>query len=289
MKKLDRETRKQVLSFQKSEITEHIIYKKLSERIKDPENSRVLGEISSEELEHYNFWRDFTDEDVKPDKKKIWFYLFISRLFGITFSIKLMEKGEVGAGAAYESISKVIPEALDIAKEEDEHERELMDMIDEERLRYMGSVVLGLNDALVELTGALSGFTLALRDTDLIAVVGLVTGISASLSMAASEYLATKTDEEEKHPVKASLYTGFAYIVTVIILIVPFFIFGNPFISLAVTITSAVVVIMVFNYYISVAKDLDFKRRFFEMAAISLGVSAISFFIGHLVRIIFKI
>lgn len=288
MKTLDEKTRKLVLSFQKSEITEHIIYRKLSERIKNPENSRVLGEISSEELEHYNFWRKYTGEDVKPDKKKIWFYLFISRFFGLTFSIKLMELNEVGAGAAYENIAKVIPEALDIAVEEDEHERELMDMIDEERLRYVGSIVLGLNDALVELTGALSGFTLALRDTDLIAVVGLVTGISASLSMAASEYLATKTEEDEKHPVKASLYTGTAYIITVFVLILPFFFFQNPFISLSVTITSAVIVIMIFTYYISVAKDLPFKRRFFEMAAISLGVSAISFFIGHLVRIVFK-
>ncbi len=289
MKTLDEKTRKTVLSFQKSEITEHIIYKLLSERTKDRKNSEVLKTISAEELEHYNRWKKFTSEDVRPDRKKIWFYLFVSRVFGLTFGIKLMEKGETSAEKTYREIAVVIPEAKDIAEEEDEHERELMSMIDEERLRYMGSVVLGLNDALVELTGALSGFTLALQDTKLIAVVGLVTGISASLSMAASEYLATKTEEDEKHPIKASLYTGAAYIVTVFVLILPFFFFSNPFISLSITITSAVIIIMFFNYYISVAKDLPFRRRFLEMAAISLGVSAISFFIGHIVRIIFKL
>ncbi|MBN1572735.1 MAG: VIT1/CCC1 transporter family protein [Deltaproteobacteria bacterium] len=289
MKTLDEKTRKLILSFQRNEITEHIIYKILSERTKDRNNSEVLKNISAEELEHYNFWRKYTGEDVGPDRKKIWFYIFVSRVFGLTFGIKLMEKGETSAETAYGEIAREIPEARDIADQEDAHERELMSMIDEERLRYVGSVVLGLNDALVELTGALSGFTLALQDTKLIAVVGLVTGISASLSMAASEYLATKTEEDEKHPLKASLYTGAAYIATVFILILPFFFFGNPFVSLAVTITSAVIIIMFFNYYISVAKDLPFRRRFLEMAAISLGVSAISFFIGHLVRIIFKL
>jgi len=43
----------------------------------------------------------------------------------------------------------------------------------------------------------------------------------------------------------------------------------------------AILIILVFNFYISVAKDLPFKQRFFEMAGISLGVAVISFIIGH--------
>jgi len=45
------------------------------------------------------------------------------------------------------------------------------------------------------------------------------------------------------------------------------------------------IIILVFNFYISVAKDLPFKQRFFEMAGISLGVAVISFIIGHFVRL----
>jgi len=82
----------------------------------------------------------------------------ISKLFGITFGIKLMERGEEKAQITYEKISKTIPDAKDIVEDEDEHERQLLDLIDGERLRYAGSMVLGLNDALVELTGALAGF-----------------------------------------------------------------------------------------------------------------------------------
>ena len=95
-----------------------------------------------------------------------------------------MEKVEGKAQAIYEEISRYIPAAIDIEKDEKEHERKLIDLIDEERLRYIGSMVLCLNDALVELTGALAGFTLAFRNTHLIAMAGFITGIAASLSMA---------------------------------------------------------------------------------------------------------
>ncbi|MFO7611507.1 MAG: VIT1/CCC1 transporter family protein, partial [Clostridia bacterium] len=147
----------------------------------------------------------------------------------------------------------------------------------------MGSVVLGLNDALVELTGALAGFTFAFQNTRLIALTGLITGISASLSMAASEYLSTK-QEGGTNALKASIYTGIAYVLTVIFLIMPFLLITNPFISLAVTLFMAVLIIFFFNYYISVAKDHDFRKRFLEMAGISLGVAGISFLIGVLIK-----
>jgi VIT1/CCC1 family predicted Fe2+/Mn2+ transporter len=170
-----------------------------------------------------------------------------------------------------------------IIEDEERHEEELIAMIDEEKLNYIGSVVLGLNDALVELTGALAGYTFAFQNTRLIALTGLITGISASLSMAASEYLSTR-QEGGDDALKSALYTGSAYVFTVIFLILPFLLIQNPFISLVASLVVAVLIIFIFNYYISVAKDYDFKRRFGEMAAISLGVAGISFLIGVLVK-----
>ena len=123
-----------------------------------------------------------------------------------------MERVEEKAQAIYQEISKYVPAAIDIEKDEKEHERKPIDLIDEERLRYVRSMVLGLNDALVELTGALAGFTLAFRNTRLIAMAGFITGIAASLSMATSEYLSTKSEESSRDPLKASAYTGSAYV-----------------------------------------------------------------------------
>jgi len=158
-------------------------------------------------------------------------------------------------------------------------------MLDEERLRYAGSVVLGLNDALVELTGALAGLTLALQNVKLIALSGLITGIAASLSMAASEYLSTRSEDTGKHPVRAAVYTGIAYIITVTLLILPYLLFKNYYLDLAIALTTAVLIIAAFNYYISIAKGDSFRKRFLEMAGLSLSVALFSFIIGYFIRI----
>jgi len=149
--------------------------------------------------------------------------------------------------------------------------------------------VLGLNDALVELTGALAGLTLALQNARLIAMAGLITGIAASLSMAASEYLSTKTEGDGKNPRKAAIYTGFAYICTVLLLILPYLVIPNLYGSLAITLAIAVGIIFAFTYYLSVAKDQPLKKHFLEMAGLSLSVALFSFGIGYVIRLLFGI
>lgn len=281
---ISQELREQLLVYQKNEITEHHIYQRLARAIKSPENRRVLGKIADDELRHYRAWRSYTQQDVEPDKLKIWRYYLISRIFGFTFGVKLMEAGEEDAQDSYEQLPGTIPEAEAIIRDENEHENALIELLDEERLRYVGSIVLGLNDALVELTGALAGLTLALQDTKLIALTGSITGIAAALSMGASQYLSTKSEETVKNPVRASIYTGGAYVVTVLILILPYLILENFYVCLGCTLTAAVLIIAFFNYYISVAQDVPFKRRFLEMAGLSLGVTALSFLVGLLIR-----
>jgi len=147
-------------------------------------------------------------------------------------------------------------------------------------------VVLGLNDALVELTGSLAGLTLALQNTRLIALTGCITGIAAALSMAASEYLSTKTEAATQQPLKAAFYTGTTYVMTVILLIVPYLVLSNYYVSLACTLSTAVVIIALFNFYISVAIDQPFKKRFAEMAALSLGIAGLSFLLGLALRVV---
>jgi VIT1/CCC1 family predicted Fe2+/Mn2+ transporter len=137
----------------------------------------------------------------------------------------------------------LIDQVTAITKEENEHENALLGMLDEERLRYIGSVVLGLNDALVELTGALAGLTLALQNTRLIALTGSITGIAGALSIAASEYLSTKTEAATQQPLKAAFYTGITYVMTVVLLIVPYLVLNNYYLSLACTLTTVVLVI----------------------------------------------
>jgi len=280
--------KKKLLEFQREEITEYHFYMILSRRIRG-ENKNVLERIAKEEKKHYEILKRHTGEDVEPDKTKLLKYSILQRVFGLTFAIKLMEKGEKGAQEGYSLVSDKIPEIKKVIEEEEKHEKLLINLIDEEKLEYVGSMVLGLNDALVELTGTLAGLTLALRNTRLIGMAGLITGFAASLSMAASEFLSRKSEGGEKNPVKASIYTGVSYIITVILLILPYILFKNYLIALLCTILIGVLIVFVFTFFVSVVKELDFKKRFFEMAGISLSVSFISFLVGWMLRVFFNL
>jgi len=284
---MDSHIKKQLLFIQQDEITGFHIYSNLSKRVKNTDNANLLQRIANNEMEHYTALKKYTGLDAKPLRFKIGLFTLMSHTLGLTFSLKLMEKGERKSEVFYQAIRNEIPEAEAIMRQEDEHEHELLGLINEEGLKYMSSVVLGLNDALVELTGALAGFTFAIQNSKLIALLGLITGISATLSMAASQFLSQRQDESREEALKSSVYTGIAYLGTVVLLIFPFLLFHNPFWNLTFTMSIALLIILVFNFYISVAKDLPFGKRFAEMAAISLSVATLSFGIGWLVKTYF--
>lgn len=281
---IDEKTKKALLRFQQNEITESLVYTKLAAIEKNPANQEVLLRIASEEKGHYTVLKKYTNRDAYPNRWKVFKYYWLAHILGITFAIKLMEGEEESAQNDYAAY-RDYPELQQIARDEEEHETELIKLINEERLEYMGSVVLGLNDALVEFTGALAGFTLALSDSKLIALTGSITGIAAALSMASSEYLSTKSEGGEgKHPVKASIYTGIAYIFTVVALVAPFIFISNVLIALGVMLTAALLIIALFNYYYSVARSESFRKRFTEMAVLSFSVAALSFLIGFALK-----
>ncbi|KKR10270.1 MAG: hypothetical protein UT39_C0021G0012 [Candidatus Woesebacteria bacterium GW2011_GWA1_39_21] len=283
-KRVGQKIMSQIIKAQATEETEAVIYSKLARWTKEKKNRQILETISNEEKKHALYWKGHTHKEIRAKPFKIFFHTLVAKLLGLTFSVKLMEKGEESAQINYNEIAKEIPQAKEIKAEENAHELKLLGMLDEERLKYVGSMILGVNDALVELTGALAGFTLALQNTRLIAVIGLITGIAASLSMAASEYLSTKAESQDKDPLKASIYTGVMYLVTVILLVLPYYLFPNVYAALATTLLIAILIILFFTFYISVAQDLPFKKRFSEMAGISMGVSALTFGIGFLVK-----
>ncbi|WP_129594727.1 VIT1/CCC1 transporter family protein [Seramator thermalis] len=280
---MEEKIKRLAIEAQRTEITEHYIYYKLAQNCKDTDNAKILRKIGDQEKGHYNFWKAKTGIDVGPDKKRIWMTTFLVKILGLSFVLKQMEKREGTGSKLYDTLSEFYPETKLFSEEEKSHEQQVLSMLNEERLQYVGSMVLGLNDALVELTGSLAGFTLALGSTKIISLAGLVTGISAALSMAASDYLSSKAKGDVTAR-KSAVYTGVAYLITVILLILPFLLLTNKLQALAITIATVVLIIYLFNYYIATAKDLDFKSRFWEMTSISLGVAAFSFVIGFLLK-----
>jgi VIT1/CCC1 family predicted Fe2+/Mn2+ transporter len=280
-KELSPALRRRILKMQKAELDGSILYEYIARRQKLDGNAEALMEMSRSERSHYEMWKSYTGQELRPNYLKVALFKVVSRIFGDTFTIKFFERSEELGINDLKEVKEVIPEAGAVMAEEEEHERRLMAMVDEECLHYVGAMVLGLNDALVELTGAIAGLTFALANTKLVALSAIITGASATLSMAASNYLAERADGNSK-ALKSSAYTGIAYLVTVVLMVAPYLLLPDSLymVAFAVMLSVVILIILLFNYYISVAQDKPFLRRFGEMAAISLGVAAISFVIG---------
>lgn len=274
-----------IKKMQQSELTESVIYEEIAKFAKGDENKKVLMRLAKEEKAHYEIWKKYTGIEMKPEKLKVFWYKLMARILGFTFAVKLMENGEESSQDEYDLLAEEVPESVHIKQQEEEHEEALLEMLDEERLQYVGSMVLGLNDALVELTGSLAGFTFAMQNTRLVALSGLILGISATFSMASSEFLAARS-EGRSDAFKSCTYTGIAYLLTVVLLIAPYLIFGNAQYILALVSMLVIVILIIagFTYYTSVAQNQPFKSRFLEMSTISISVAVISFVVGILAK-----
>ena len=274
-----------IRKMQQNELTESVIYEKIAAFAKGEENRQTLLRLSREERAHYEIWKKYSGIEMKPQSGKVLKYTMLARILGFTFTVKLMEKGEENAQEEYALLAEAVPESIQIRAQEEEHEQSLLGMLDEERLQYVGSMVLGLNDALVELTGSLAGFAFALQNNRLIALSGLIVGISATFSMASSEFLAARS-EGRSDALKSCSYTGIAYLITVVLLIAPYLLFGAAqyIPALICMLVMVVLIIAGFTYYTSIAQDQPFKNRFLEMALISIGVAVVSFVVCILAK-----
>ena len=284
-KQISKELMKLVKKAQMDEAKGSILYAYMAKREKNEENKKLLEQMSKDEAKHEAVWANITKKNLKPSKMSIIWFKFLTVVMGFTFVVKTMQKKENFAQNGYEKMKEELPEAAQILDDERRHEKELYNMLDEERLHYIGAMVLGLNDALVELTGAIAGVTFALANTRLVALTGIITGVSATFSMAASNYLAERADNNPK-AIKSSIYTGMAYLITVALLVLPYLLFPtNMYVAaFAIMIATVILIIMFFNYYISVAKEEPFLKNFVTMAGISLTVAIISYVIGILAK-----
>ncbi len=274
-----------LLKQQKEEINQVFIYKKLSEIAKDDSQKEKLLFISKKEQSHYDILKNITQKDLKHSKSSVIFASFIYKVFGMSFSLRRLERKECKSAEIYKGLSGIYPELSHIVEDEKENEKILADLVRNKRLDYASSVVLGMSDALVELVGAMTGFSLAFSDKNSVAIAGLVLGFSASLSMASSEFLASKEeDDDNRSPLKAGLYTGLSYFFTVVLLVSPFFIFETLKSALSAMFCMAVLVIFAYTAYTSVVKQQNFRKKFFTMFFISVSVMIISFLFSYALK-----
>lgn len=286
----------------KDELFDHLLYRRLSRAERDGQNRKLLNALSEQEREHFEFWLDAAGapaQQVRVSALRLALSVLLGKVLGVAFTIRRLERGERDTIAKYEAILEhgMLDEARaarlrGIIDEELEHEHEMEERLGDERVAYLGAAVLGLNDALIELTGGLTGLVSTITNPRLIGFSGLIVGFAASMSMAASNFLSEGITEEEDQkirPGKAALYTGVAYILVVLGLVAPFFFLSNRMTALIVTWTTGFLVVAGFSYYSSVVLGTSFRKRFVQMCALGLGIAAITYAVGRIVSRAFGI
>ena len=281
--------------FAQAEYKTALIYETLFWVETNSDFRKLLKKLAASEREDFAFWQKLVTPDrqlygISPFER--WFYKTFRRLFGLTMTAKLLERREQQMIANYHSFRQTITDAKLRHQIDEFIRRELLDeaclkdVIKENHLNSMANIMLGFNDGLIELTGTLTGLTLALQGTKLVAVTGLIAGLSATLSMTASAYAQARYDPL-KNPKTAALSTGITYLIIVLLLIFPFLIAHDPATALAAMLVIVLIILLAAAGYTAILYDKPFFRQFLEMAIISLGVAAISFGLGFVLRQLF--
>ena len=146
-----------------------------------------------------------------------------------------------------------------------------------------GAIVLGMHDALVSQTGIIAGLAFALTNRYLIIMTGIISAVAAGLSMAASNYLAHKTNGN-KQPIRAGIATGITYLGVSFLLITPFFMTQNVRAAMASAFIIAIIIIFICNWGICRVNGTSFWKHTIEMLIICACVSLAAFIIGEWAR-----
>jgi VIT1/CCC1 family predicted Fe2+/Mn2+ transporter len=275
-------------SLAQKEYRNFIVFSDLAKLENNEDFKSTLTELADFEEAHYLFWQSIARPKAKLTKPRLGWYRWLRKLFGITFIVRYMEREET---EMIETVREYLftsdhPEKKtmeDVIYIDEAREQKLLKQISEDRVEFLGSIVLGLNDGLIELSGALTGFTFAFQHTSTIVLAGFILGISASLSMASSAYLQAR-HEKGKDPVKSAIFTGLAYIIVVLLLIMPFLLIPYLYGALAIMIAVVILIVAGLSFYTSTVFGRKFKDDFREMFIFSIGTAFVSFLISLVAR-----
>ena len=168
----------------------------------------VLDQLIPVEARHLAFWQDFFDlhlESLDAGRRlKLGVILALCRLFGAPAMHLSLEAIEVYGVRKYLRVwdrygdGPLGPAVRTVLEDEFKHEDILVVGEGERRLspERVRNIFLGLNDGLVEILGAISGFFGAFGDAATVLVAGITVAVAGALSMGAGAYLAASSESE---------------------------------------------------------------------------------------------
>ncbi len=272
------------------EFSDYTLYERLSKAIaSDSPFTEILKELSTTEHGHFEFWRKYVpQEEPKLDRLKLYWVLFLRRFLGLTFATRYLDRHESNVVKEYQELEYLIPEAdkrtfHDMITDEREHEKAFALKVESSAVRYISFVVLGLADALVEISGIHAGSLGFYDRTEIAGLAGVIAGGAASLAMASAAFAQAKQGFKGSARLSAT-YTGVSYFITAVVLATPYFLTSNMVFALSSSLTLAVIILAVTTWYSIVISEKPFLKDFVEILAILFAASIILYAFGYLVR-----
>lgn len=286
------------------------LYKILRDISTDTEARNTLDELVLIETRHLAFWQKFFD--LKLDRLnvgrrlKLWCFAWLCRLFGSTAIHLVLEAIEVYGVKKYLALwnaykDQPLGEALrGILQDEFQHEDALVTKLTERKINpeKIRNIFLGLNDGLVEILGAVSGFFGAFGDAATVLIAASTTAVAGALSMGAGAFLALNSEKEvramesakrqflreeagsndmQEQPLRSALFVGVAYVIGALVPVLPV-LFGAK--DALVSVLTAGTMVVLVSTVLAFLSGMEMKRRILlNLAIITLAVT-VSYGIG---------
>jgi len=270
------------------EFNDFTLYDRLSKTVDENGSyATALRQLSATEHRHYEFWRKYVpDEKPKLATAKLYWTLFLRRVLGLTFATRYLDRHESKVVKEYQDLANHIPESDkkefdEMVADEREHEKEFSKMVESRAVQYISFVVLGLADALVEISGIHAGSLGLYSRTEFAGLAGIVAGGAASIAMASAAFAQAKQGFPGS-PRIAAVYTGVSYFVCAIFLATPYFLTSVMTYALGSSLTVAVILLAITTYYSVVIAIKPFARDFLEILVILLVATVALYALGYL-------
>lgn len=262
--KYSAEVQAQIKQAQKDEVTEYHIYKALARKVKDQPNRSVLNDIAGEELEHYRFWMKYGDE-VDPQWWKVNMYLVLSSVLGLVFSLKLLERAELKASKRYLALSRFIPEVKQIADEEINHEKKLLNMINDRRAKGFGTWIISINLVVLSTVAATAGWYILLEDPLQSGFAGAISAASVALADFMNTLLLKSPGKVRREQFSKALMRLAGGIISGSLIVLPLLMIPIPIAGAGISAAVALLILTGLNFYHVVISDYPWRQKLLRL------------------------
>ena len=201
---------KMALKFYRGEMMDAKVYRYLSMLEKDEKRKKMLIGLSNIETRHADFWKSYLEKrgvivkEMEMGAVKKFAVWLTRKILGVRVTVSLAEMGESSAIESYYDFY----EQGDLSDEEkkrlrliilDELEHEKLFMREKSILHTdnIRDIVLGMNDGLVEILGAVTGLSAVYYNNPLlVGLSGLIVGVAGSLSMGIGAYVSVRSQRQ---------------------------------------------------------------------------------------------